>query len=954
MLRIYYDAWHLSHIFGDTDVEAFHGLGYAQMMDFPVTTLLNLWVGTGEYAKAVGRDANSRAKDVNALRWDIPAIAKEQEKAMESLPSQKEFRSYLRAFVSGIEAGRRWWRERPGMIRRLPYHHTTWSDLAANPATGAPPLDEFTLRHLFEDGAGAPPGESMEIEVRNVLCLELLRNRPGAVQSIIQASNAWLVGKSARATDEVVALTDVHVQVNDLFGKGFFTQVYGSSYRAAGWAFAGSPYVALGFNRRLAWSMTAIPQPTPAVTSTWYAKYREPTKKTIVVDGVDQDLVVEKHPWKYWDPVEKRVMTAAAGARLGIETAFVPVEPGFSLGPKRRYPVVPSVQQALPKDLPPFDILFQQTSASTAGRDSSGSYVNSGSLAEFFIQLGRATHVGSGPGGTDEVFALDILAIGSGQNTLVADVDGSLQYVRLSRVPRQGPKVSLTEVDSEGRYAWQKPMDGSDSGYRWTGFHGAADLPHSTLAPGAALPREQPVWINCNVTPNLVVPSDLSTQMYPSYIWNGKTVNSWRQKRARSLFTPTVAGTVWTPLESETRAADQFDQRSQDLFGWFSKVAELSGSPDAKEFIDLLQDLASQDEGAHLFPMFDADRLSQTIPYFELLLGHYERELKRIDPQGKAPKLGFDPDLLPAPPPSPIALGELFGPNYAAMRNALEIVATKWFFFVPPSGSGHNTKLFNHALPGYTFAGSPTPQPWSAFPPDWQNGVVRWGHANMVVLTPLFLPPIGASEPGGTETFAIYFKAAFCVYPPFPLKNHVKVFPIGGTRDTLLAVYSAKYLAYSSPVLLGSSDGSGFVPEAVTDPKLAVGYDDYADAVHLHDGPLPTPRTGTGAVAHSTVPVHYFFVPHQTGSRTVLVTTLRSESAGGPSARFLALMGATEVTAPIDDFVATMPAGAPLGNPEKHHAPTQNFVDRRWKTFEVRERALAADPATRRLDVPIT
>jgi acyl-homoserine-lactone acylase len=87
-------------------------------------------------------------------------------------------------------------------------------------------------------------------------------------------------------------------------------------------------------------------------------------------------------------------------------------------------------------------------------------------------------------------------------NTMYADVDGNIFYAYYGAVPRRDPG-----------YDWSQPVDGSDPGTEWQGFHSFDELPTLTNPSAGYLQ-------NCNATPFLATGKDgnLAPDGFPPYM----------------------------------------------------------------------------------------------------------------------------------------------------------------------------------------------------------------------------------------------------------------------------------------------------------------------------------------------------------------------------------------------------------------------------------------------------
>ncbi|MFN0207342.1 MAG: penicillin acylase family protein [Planctomycetota bacterium] len=939
------DSSGIAHITAQTDEAMAYALGYMQLMRFPVTTLYNLWVGTGKLSTLVPT-SSARLTDYSSLLWEHETIAREQEVALYN--NSPTFGAYLKAFVQGVNDARAWYYSHPEEIAKLVNNTTNISTLAANFRTGSPALSLKTLKHAFHP--------EMKVEVWHVLSLGLFTNR-GNIDSIINASNAWIIGGGASATGKPMMLTDPHVPVNDILMRGYFVEARGATYRAAGWSIPGWPCVVLGHSDSVSWAATAIPHP-PITLNTWSAP---DLGGHISFDLGSLKIESKIVPYQYWDELRGEIVTTSLNDPLAFSLSWVEKERTALAG--RRYPIVGADAGI---------VYFQQSSAMTTGLDNQGNYQNSGSLFEFFFDLGRSTHVGGGVGGVDEIFKKNLWVLGSGINFLVCDQAGGMEYVLLARVPIQG---DLSNVASGSTYPWQGVMDGTQSGYRWKGFHPFQDLPRQI----STTPSSRAVWIMNNASPDLLVqnlsqptvdphndpappPStEDNTQtlpQYPKYIWDGVTISTYRQVRAHDILRKPIQQNInkkWTVQEVERIASDQVDNWGKSMWPLFVKTATQMGG-EHLAFVQTMNAWMAEDKLAHNHSdLFTASIYSRTTPYLTLLRGIYEKEIglliKSIQkgnvvappvlPAGKSPlALGADPLLYSEVDEDEFVAADVehWTKSAAAVQHALEVVVSDYFFDPDAQPGVPNTRLSNWKLASPQMSeqlrGCPTPAPWSDFPDDWERGYIRWGHVNMLVLTPLFLAPPPADERLSSVLFDIYFPAAFSAWPAFP-PYKAEVFPVGGTKDSLFVTFSGKYLA--TKFGLQGSQSPLFTLPIPTPPAPIPGLPDVPVYLSEGNGAPGYVRYDQGVkfvpLGNREQPI--YFVPHSVGSRTML---LMMHTNNGPVPRYMAAVGPTEVTADISAFT-TIATGTNtavlLGKASDHWEPSQDFADLVWRNLRI-------------------
>jgi len=115
--------------------------------------------------------------------------------------------------------------------------------------------------------------------------------------------------------------------------------------------------------------------------------------------------------------------------------------------------------------------------------------------------------------------ALDINAI-TNQNVGYADADGNIYYVYNGLIPRRDPRLD-----------WSQPVDGSDPGTEWQGFHTLAERPQ-VLDPPSGFVH------NCNSSPFLTTAGDNpDPEGFPPYMVSPRDRDSARSRMARRILT---------------------------------------------------------------------------------------------------------------------------------------------------------------------------------------------------------------------------------------------------------------------------------------------------------------------------------------------------------------------------------------------------------------------------------
>jgi penicillin amidase len=140
-------------------------------------------------------------------------------------------------------------------------------------------------------------------------------------------------------------------------------------------------------------------------------------------------------------------------------------------------------------------------------------------------------------------------------NTVYADVAGNIHYIYYGAIPRR-----------DAAYDWSKPVDGSDPGAEWQGYHPLAELPQVTN-PASGYVQ------NCNSTPFLASGGDDNPDPkdFPAYmvseadnpraqisrrILESEETFSWDEWLAFTFDTTVIEAEVWIP-----RLREAYDAR---------------------------------------------------------------------------------------------------------------------------------------------------------------------------------------------------------------------------------------------------------------------------------------------------------------------------------------------------------------------------------------------------------
>ncbi len=250
-------------------------------------------------------------------------------------------------------------------------------------------------------------------------------------------SNTWAISPKKSATGNAMLLVNPH---QPFFGPGQWIE--GHVHSASGWnmsgaSFPGSPFPTLGHNENLGWSHTVN---APDIYDAWEEKFDDP-----------------KNPLSY------KYGNAHRTATEWNETILVKTDAGmdsktFKLRKTHHGPIVAV------RDGKPMAVRMAK-------------FEGSGSLEQRYW-MGKAKNLAEFKAAMSKC---DVPMF----NTMYADNKGNAWYIYYGAVPKRDQK-----------YDWSKPVDGSDPGTEWQGYHKLEELPQ-ILNPESGWAQ------NCNGTPFL-------------------------------------------------------------------------------------------------------------------------------------------------------------------------------------------------------------------------------------------------------------------------------------------------------------------------------------------------------------------------------------------------------------------------------------------------------------------
>ena len=560
-----------------------------------------------------------------------------------------------------------------------------------------------------------------------------------------------------------------------------------------------------------------------------------------------------------------------------------------------------------------------------------------GSTAEYYLRLNAARYIDDAPPGEDQI--VDILADDlnpSGNNLLFIDYKNRAFSTFDAKAAIQGPNIAARYAPDDysqiniGRIV----LDGHLPGDRWQGFHGFADLPRI----GPATLTSPEVWMVTVGTLDLVDGrlSEADLANFSPDIVRPTSTPTWAWLRAREVLMQGSVAPGALAGVTESAAIDAADVPMIHLWDFFKKArdiksAEVGANADVDRFIewvDAYRHLA--EDGLTCDPTLDfvAHEYALVTPYTVLLRSWYRRELAGMtgldalqasfgeDVRHPLFTLGTSAFVRPA-----------YDPNIESMWNALvgavasdPGAAPLWKDGTGPFGVQNPEVLVNQwALnpwagdPRYAdtqlFVDQNNPGCGSAnFAGDMDGSLaLRWGHLNMICLTPHFVQPPGAG---------------FIDNAPDQFEGHLYM----ALRPDLLAglnpsqsnnfVSRLKFPVYENQIPLA------YPIRGTGDSLLPVGYKAILGSLQTFD------RYDEALYEWNGSPSSFFpFVPHDKGAQILLLGELQDP----PDARgkFLAASSSTEITRPFLPY-------------QDRYATSEDFAQGNWRDFETDEGVLQA------------
>jgi penicillin amidase len=513
------DSWGVPHVSGPTDRSVVFGYMFAQAED-------NFWQIEDSLIQALGRSAEVYGEE--RLGADLLNRALEIERF--SRQEWDRTPAEIQALAEAAAAGLNYYIERHPDEVRLLDRVEPWNLLA---------FSRFSVYQLFMFGrAGikasemtslAQPldDESPGVEKVAVLSSDLFADLPGSPPDLQAAdawgSNMWAVSPQRSRSGGALLFINPH---QPYFGPGQWIEGHVHSEEGlhfSGAGFPGSFLPTIGHNEFLGWSHTVN---APDVVDVYLETFDDPQ---------DPDA------YRYGEGHRSATRWTTTLQVLGEDGELA--SRSFELRRTHRGPVVGERDgKALVVKMAKFE---------------------EGGQLEQRYRMARARNL-------DEFKAAMGTLATPMFNTVYADVEGNIWYAYYGAVPRRDPS-----------YDWSAPVDGSDPGTEWQGYHPLEELPQ-VLNPPAGYVQ------NCNATPFLATaeggnpdPSDFPPYMVSEddnprsrisrRILEGQDDFSFEEFAALAFDTRVIEAEVWIPRLADALASST-DRQLQEalalLTGW--------------------------------------------------------------------------------------------------------------------------------------------------------------------------------------------------------------------------------------------------------------------------------------------------------------------------------------------------------------------------------------------------
>lgn len=505
-VTIYRDEWGVPHIYGPTDASVVFGAAYAQAED-------NWWQVEDNFVRAIGRGAELYGED--ALLDDY--LARGLEITRRSIEEYRRAPEPLRLLYDAYSAGCNHFLEtHPETERRVLQRVEPWHTLALirfkyhhNEYLGYAGLRREQSERVLEwarVGAvgGSEGGREISRRARRSWASLPETVAPNGERAL--GSNQWAVAGSRTASGYPMLLINPHVS---FFGLSTYTEVH--LHSDEGLVFSGLtrfgfmlPY--MGNNERLGWAYTDN-----------YGDHGD-----LYLEQVDSDAGT----YRYGDGWRE---LASWTETIGVRTASGMERREYRFTKTHHGPIL-----GLTEDNRPLAVRLAK--------------LDEGGWFEQWYGMMRARSLEEWRG---SVALLNVPYM----NTMYADGDGNILYIYNHAIPRR----SLA-------YDWSRPVDGTDPGTEWQGYHALDELPQF-LNPTSGYLQ------NTNSTPFTATDGiELGREDFPAYMVGVETDNRRAQNSRRvlrGLYDLTLEDFARAVLDTRLIAADEW---LDDLFAAYEAI----------------------------------------------------------------------------------------------------------------------------------------------------------------------------------------------------------------------------------------------------------------------------------------------------------------------------------------------------------------------------------------------
>ncbi len=563
-LTLVRDREGVPHIFAATERDGWFGMGYAHAQDRLWQMEFQRRVGAGRLAEILGE----RAFDTDRLMRTL-GIARTAERIAARLDPQT--RAHLEAYCAGVNAYLAGGQTLPVEFHALRVKPEPWKpadtvswllvmawDLSGNwrselgrlrfaAKLGPERTNEFLPAYPGDPSVPLPDFKALYAQL-SPMAGAMLAVSPGAEEAV--GSNSWVVDGARTVSGKPLLANDPHLglQAPALW---YLAHVSTPQGNVVGGTLPGVPFVVLGRNDRIAWSMTTT-------------------------NGDTQDLFVERVA----PDDENSYLTPTGKARFEVREEVIRVggaERRIQVRSTRHGPVISDVVASAAKNAPKgyvFALAWAALSEENATARA-GLAMNRARNADALIAAARDFHAPQ-------------------QNLVYADSEGRIGFVAPALVPRRHPDNAAM-----GRI----PVPGWEAKYDWQGFLAFEELP--ATRDGGTI-----VTANHKVTPP-GYPHFITSDWFPPYRAERiEELLAAHAKHSRETFARMQADNEsrlareLLPVLRSAKPGTEGGQRAlQALQGWKGRMT--TGSPEALAFAAWYRELTRlvySDELGELFP----------------------------------------------------------------------------------------------------------------------------------------------------------------------------------------------------------------------------------------------------------------------------------------------------------------------------------------------------------------